>query len=174
MASEQLTNAVKAETSRFLGQYACVWERVRERAAEELGPVLASMIRQEVLSQLGEPQPDARIDRVKKAASEVCEWWGKDIKRAGGYDDYPEELMGELFQAAANLPDKLPPRLTFELDLNKLAGENLDKIAPMIQACRVALTTFIGLQDTQPDLAPALQYPVDLLSRALGGQSRGS
>lgn len=161
MAKLDLVNAVRETTDRFLANRHEIWSRLQARVADELAPLLADLVRQELIQHLGEPTPDVRLERMKKAAAQVQAWWS-DVKAPNnGWMDSEESILHELSAAAECLPAEMPPQLLLD-------AEARDRYVQLSDAARVALTTLEGLQRNPLILDAELVYPVQKLRAALG------
>lgn len=161
MANLQIVDAVKEVTDRFLANQGTMWNLLRGRVAEELAPLLAELVRQELIHQLAEPTPDARVERLQEAVAVAWQWWTERGREPANYDDYAEEVFGELTKAAEAVPVATPCQLSLHLEGNA-RGVLLDN------AARVALSTLEGLKGNPLILDAELVYPIEQLRKALG------
>lgn len=160
MAEKNLLAAVQDETGRFLANQHGLWTALYNRAAEELGPLLADLIRQQLLHQLGQPTPDVRLERMKLAAQRAFEWFQENKDSELSWADYPEEVFSQLRNAAECLPSEQPPRLTLpEPERRHLLGA--------IPTLTLAFNVLSDLNAADPPLHPQAGRAVEQLATLL-------
>lgn len=166
MANDHLRQMVKSETAQILAFHQEVWVKLRDQVADELAPLLADLVRQELMQQLAEPRPDERLDAMQQAVTNLTTWWHESNEGRETWDDLPCCLYGELVKAAQALPAELPPRLVVHT-------ATLRQLVPLMDAVRLALQTFEGLQRNPLILEAELVYPIEQLRKALGEVPNG-
>lgn len=131
MANPELLNAVRAEAESFLSGQSGMWHVLNERVADELAPLIADLVQQELVAALQHRAPDPRLVEAKAAMREAVELYRERLASRITWDDYTEDVVAKLAQAGEALPESMPPVLgNPSTELHQLAAlKNAAKVA---------------------------------------------